>query len=153
MTDTDTAPHGIVRSRSLRDVMTADHREMSLLFEELVAAFRDGERDQAAAMFTLFERRLEAHLAFEDATMLPRLRRDYPVEAAQITADHRAIRERLIELGISVDLHLARASWVTDFVELLREHAEREDALVYVWAGRSPTHLDTVALLRSLASL
>ena len=115
----------------------ADHDEISVLFDDLLAAFRSGDRDEAAAMFTRFERRLAAHLALEDELLLPALRRADPGEADALATEHRAIRTRLTELGIGVDLHVTRATWVAEFVDLLRAHARREDALLYQWADES----------------
>ena len=137
---------------SLRDAMIADHDEIADIFDQTVAAFRSGDRDLAAASFTRFEKRLEAHLAMEDSWLLPALAEDNPAEAAALAAEHRAIRGHLTELGIGVDLHLTRATWVEAFVALLREHARREDQLLYQWASVS-TRIDAGRALRHLAAV
>jgi hemerythrin-like domain-containing protein len=132
--------------------MMADHAEISVLFEEVLDAFRCGDRDVAAEMFTRFEARLAAHLAAEDELLLPALERVDPEEAAALAADHRAIRARLTELGIGVDLHLTRASAVAELVEMLRAHARREDALLYRWADEVLSEIDRKAVLARSAA-
>ena len=128
-------PDPAAPTTDFRDAMSGDHEELVALFDELLAAFRSGDRDEATAMFARFEQRLENHLALEDDVFLPTLRRDYPTEASELAVDHHRIRARLLELGVDVDLHLARAAWVEDFVSMLRAHAAREDALLYRWAS------------------
>jgi hypothetical protein len=130
--------------------MMADHAEISALFDEVLAAFKSGDRDLAALVFTRFERRLEAHLALEDELLLPPLRRVDPDEAAALSADHEWIRAQLTELGIGVDLHLTRATWVAAFVEKLRAHARREDALLYRWADDPTVPIDRTVVMGRL---
>lgn len=153
MTTIQQAPSFTRPISNLREAMLADHAAISTTFDDVMAAFRSGNCDEAAAMFGEFERRLERHLAFEDEALLPALRRDHPEEAAALDDDHRRIRVRLIELAIGVDLHLTRATWVAEFVEMLRAHAQREDALLYRWASEPSSHLDATRTLRSLAAL
>lgn len=125
----------------------ADHAEISALLDEVLVAFRCGDRDVAAAAFTRFEKRLGAHLSLEDELLLPELERIDPKEAAALAADHRQIRTRLTELGLGVDLHLTRASAVSELVEMLRAHAHREDALLYRWADEALSALERQAVI------
>jgi hypothetical protein len=43
----------------------------------------------------------------------------------------------LLDLGVSLDLHTLREEAVNAFVGQLREHAQREEALLYPWARRN----------------
>lgn len=138
---------------SFRGAMMADHAEIVTLFDDTLAAFRSGNRDEATAMFATFERRLEAHLATEDELLLPSLRRDHPTDAEALAADHARIRTRLAELGVDVDLHLCRAAWIAELVEMLKAHAAREDELLYRWAGEPGAHVDPERVLHRLAAL
>ncbi|HVV83927.1 MAG TPA: hemerythrin domain-containing protein [Kofleriaceae bacterium] len=148
------APHRrLPAAWRLRGVMMADHAEISDLFDDVTAAFRSGNRDEAAAMFEVFEKRLEAHLTAEEREMFPALAVDHPAEAAALAADHQKIRARVAELGVCVDLHLARADWIDELVSLLREHAAREDGLLYRWVGEPGSHVDPQAVLRRLAAV
>ena len=140
-------------SRGLHASQMADHREISVLFDEVIAAFRRGDRDEAAETFTRFEKRLERHLDFEDGALLPALQRVLPDEATTLAADHRLIRTKLTELGVGVDLHLTRATWVADLIVLLRAHAARDDDILYQWADDPEVELDEVAVLRKLPAI
>jgi len=135
---------------SVRRQMMADHAEIAAAFEDVLAAFRSGDRTVAAEAFTRFEHRLLAHLALEDELLLPALRAVDPVEAAGLAEDHRQIRAQLTELGVGVDLHLTRATAVTRFVEELRAHAHREDALLYRWADQALAAIDRAAVVGRL---
>jgi hypothetical protein len=141
------------RAWSLRGAMMADHADIATLFDDTLAAFRSGNRDEATAMFADFERRLEAHLAVEDDVLLPTLRRDHPDEAEALAADHARIRGRLAELAVGVDLHLTRADWIAELIDLLKAHAAREDALLYRWAGEPGAHIDPERVLHRLAAI
>ena len=153
MSTLQTAHAPLVPDAGVRAAMMADHAGIATLFDDVVAAFRSGDRDEAAAMFAQFEQRLEAHLALEDQLLLPPLRAAHPDEVAALAEDHRKIRARLAELGVGVDLHFTRASWVAAFVDSLRAHAQREDALLYRWAAEPTAKIDTRAVLRRLAAL
>jgi hemerythrin len=153
MSTTRTARPAITLSTDLRQAMMADHTEIATMFDDLVLAFRSGNRDEAAAMFRELERRLEDHLATEDELLLPSLRHADPAEAAALADEHRRIRARLLELGVGVDLHLTRATWVEQFVDLLRSHARREDELLYRWASEPAAHVDVGALMRRLSAI
>lgn len=131
----------------------ADHAEIDTLFDDTIAAFRSGDRDEAAAMFGVFERRLEAHLKTEDELLLASLRREHPADADALAADHAGIRAKLAELGVDVDLHLCRADWIAAFVDMLKAHAGREDALLYRWASEPSAHVDPDRVLRRLEAL
>lgn len=149
---TTTSP---VRVSSLRDHMRADHAELEILFERLVATFQAGDRDQAAQMFREFERRLETHLALEDDHLVPALAATDRGEAEAIAADHRRLRARVTELGVGVDLHLTRATAVADLVDELRNHASREDAVLYRWADEAldePTRHTLLERMRAWAA-
>lgn len=148
---TPPAPRHAVPYTGLGARMMADHAEISTLFDELLAAFRCGDRDVAAEAFRRFERRLEAHLAIEETLLFPALRQIDPVEVATLEGDHRGFRARLLELGVGVDLHLTRATWVSAFVDALRAHARREEALLYRWADEASAAIDRDAVLRRLA--
>lgn len=140
-------------SSELREWMLADHAEIEGLFSDTVAAFKSGDRDVATATFTQLDRRLEAHLDVEDDVLLPALAHAYPAEAAALTSEHQRIRARLVELGVACDLHLARATWVAEFIELLRGHARREDELLYRWASAPAAPVDVPAVMARLRAV
>lgn len=129
-----------VHEPSLRELMLAEHEDLAVLLDEVGAAFDTGDRDIAAKAFRELELRLADHLAFEDAELLPALAEVEPTEAAALAEAHRALRTLMTELGVGVDLHVTRASAIAALVAALREHAHREDALLYRWAEERFDH-------------
>jgi hemerythrin-like domain-containing protein len=128
--------HDARDKRSLRQLLTLEHKRLDQLFEALLAALHADARDDAARLWGEFDAGLSAHMQLEEQHLFPVLSEAYPEEAAELRKEHDAIRTQLTQLGIGVDLHLTRAETVSAFVELLRKHARREDALAYQWAER-----------------
>jgi hemerythrin-like domain-containing protein len=118
----------------LRTLLMKDHARLEKLFQALVAAFRSGDRDEAAALWNEFESGLERHMALEDRLILPHFAKVHPAEAAALVREHALIRNSVSELGIGVDLHCTNADTVERFVRALNDHAKREDNLMYPWA-------------------
>ena len=104
------------------------------MLEALVAGFRAGDRDEVAAVWSAFRTGIEGHMALEEECVLPELAKVDPSEAAALAREHLTIRSRLDELGIGVDLHCVNADTVERLIRKLRNHAQREDALMYRWA-------------------
>jgi hemerythrin-like domain-containing protein len=123
--------------RSLRSALHREHVKLDALFDQLLAALDADATDDAANLWSEFDTELRAHLAFEEGTILPAFSRAHPSEAAQIRREHTQIRDALLELGIDVDLHAARADMVGRFIELLRRHVAREDSLMYRWSDEN----------------
>jgi hypothetical protein len=96
-------------------------------------------------------------MAEEEHWLLPAFAACDAPEVACLLREHEQIRQKLLELGIGVDLHLTRAETVSAFVELLRNHARREGALAYRWAQRelpeAPRRLLTTRLAAAIRSL
>jgi hemerythrin superfamily protein len=108
-----------------------DHQRLDQLFEELLAAVQADARTEAQQLWTKFEHGLREHMALEERAFFPGFSAVEPIEAQALLDEHRAIRDQLTELGVGLDLHLTRADVVRAFVERLRAHAEREEALFY----------------------
>jgi len=111
------------------------HRELDRQFEELLALARGGDGEELRRAWTAFEWSLLRHLDLEESELLPRFAQQDPGGARAILADHAAIRRELLELGVSLDLHLVRSEAVEGLVRRLKDHARREDAALYPWAG------------------
>jgi hypothetical protein len=56
----------------------------------------------------------------------------------------------LSELGIAVELHVARESTIVDLVALLKAHARREDRLMYRWAATNIAPATQSKIIRQL---
>lgn len=137
-------------TESIRDRLAGHHVRLNALFEDLLRRLALDDRDETRAAWNEFERALAAHLDAEDALILPAFAAAQPEEAAGIRVEHDKIRAKLLELGVAVDLHYIRADVAADFVRLLREHAAREDSMMYRWAE---AHLESAvrgALVKKL---
>jgi hemerythrin-like domain-containing protein len=121
-------------ARNLRRLLMHEHAQLDETFQALLNAFDADARVECAQLWSEFDTRLRAHMLLEEQSMLPAFAREHPAEAERIRAEHRQIQQTLIDLGIGVDLHLARADLVEGFVALLRSHAASEDELFYEWS-------------------
>ena len=121
-------------SKDLRALLGQDHQRLDELFSDLLAAFQRDDRKEATALWRAFDSGLTAHMKLEEALILPAFANVAPAEAAALAREHVAFRASLTELGVGVDLHCTNAEAVERFLAALREHAEREDALMYRWA-------------------
>lgn len=122
-----------VDAASLSLLLANDHARLQRLFGDVLAAFEANARIEAAALWTSFDRELEEHFQLEEQHLFPRLARVMPLEAAALRIEHDAIRARIADLGVGVDLHLARAEVVEELVRDLEEHTRREATLLYRW--------------------
>lgn len=123
-----------------RELLSQDHVRIERLFTELLGAFATGDREAIALEWTRFDEALRAHLDAEEVHILPLFRVVDVDEAARISEDHAYFRSKLAELAVCVDLHVVSAPMAQEFVERLRAHAAREDALMYRWADTYLEH-------------
>jgi hemerythrin-like domain-containing protein len=121
----------------LRALLAREHRELDQLFEALLNALQADARDDALRLWSAFDDGLCRHMALEEKHLLPLLEQQDAREVEGLLKEHEDIRAKLAELGVGVDLHEIRVQTVSDFVEQLRLHARREDALAYRWAQQN----------------
>jgi hypothetical protein len=131
---------------NLQDTLTTEHERLDALFERLLAAFHADARGELCRLWAEFDSRLRAHLALEEEHILPEFEKIDAVEASALAHEHVRIRELLTELDIAIDLHLCRERTIVDLIAMLREHAKREDSLMYRWAAAnlSPAKQHTI---------
>jgi hypothetical protein len=118
-------------SNELGQLLSAEHAHLERLFDEMLSAFQADARIEARTLWNQFDSELRAHMALEESRILPRLQQVNAPEAAALRREHDSLREKLLQLGIGVDLHLTRDAHVEAFLAELRAHARREDALMY----------------------
>jgi hemerythrin superfamily protein len=118
------------------DRLAEHHRQLDRQFEQLVTRAREADGSDLRGEWTNFERALSRHLEFEETEILPGFAQHDAAGAAAILADHAAIRQDLLEMGVNLDLHLLRTEAVEGFVRRLGDHARREEAALYPWAIR-----------------
>lgn len=120
---------------SLQHLLASDHARLDALFERLLAAFHADSHAELGPLWVDFDSRLRAHMALEERHILPELAQVNAAEAKALFDEHVRIRELSCELDIAVDLQLAREATIVELSELLRDHATREEALMYRWAN------------------
>jgi hemerythrin superfamily protein len=136
----------------IRDHFLADHRRLETLVEEVLAAFEANDRQEVARLWTEFELGLLAHLEAEEVHLIPGLLRVCERDARVIVQEHRHIRTRLTELGVTVDLHTIRLDSARDFIDELRAHSKNEDRLLYRWGDAHLDESERKSLFAALAA-
>jgi hemerythrin-like domain-containing protein len=136
----------------LRALLTRDHRELDRLFDALLNALQADAREDALRLWSAFDDGLCRHMTLEEKHLLPLLQQLDPREVEALLAEHDEIRAKLAELGVGVDLHEIRVQTVSDFVEQLRRHASREDALAYRWAQQNVPAAQQTEIRSALAA-
>jgi hemerythrin-like domain-containing protein len=134
----------------LRALLAREHRELDQLFEALLNALQADARDDALRLWSAFDDGLCRHMALEEKHLLPLLQQQDAREVEELLKEHEDIRAKLAELGVGVDLHEIRVQTVSDFVEQLRRHARREDALAYRWAQQNVSAAQQAEIRRAL---
>jgi hemerythrin superfamily protein len=114
-------------------MLAGDHDRLERAFQAIVTRAYGGDFQQLEAEWLIFQRALLGHLDAEEKYLIPALAEDRPGEAAVLLDDHARIRDKLLELGVDLDLHCLRAERVDAFVEVLRAHAHREEHMFYPW--------------------
>ena len=123
---------------TLYTYMTRSHDYLRGLLDRVLDSMRV-EAPDLRALWTELEHGLLAHMEAEERFILPAFARVDGAEALALLREHGALREHLLELGVSIDLHCATFARSREFVDTLRRHAGREENLLYRWAN---DHLD-----------
>jgi hypothetical protein len=111
------------------------HGRIEELLNELHNESYGEDPRELCAAWSRFDRELQAHLRDEETYILPAFSDANPDEARAILAEHAEIRRLTVELGIHTELHAIRAQTIEQLLARLREHAQREDAVMYPWAA------------------
>ena len=139
-------------SPTLREHFLADHRRLESLFERLLDAFEAGDQIEMRRIWGLLEPALLGHLEAEELHLLPAFSRVDEQAARGLRGDHEDFRKRLAELGAALDIHIVRLEVARAFIEALREHARKEDDLLYRWADENIEPSKRARLVERFAS-
>jgi polyisoprenoid-binding protein YceI len=120
----------------LNELLSEDHARLDRTFESIVGEASGGDPFDLRDEWRAFERELVGHMDAEEAHLLRLFAQDRPDEARALRSEHKALRDRLTELGMELDLHCLNPVQVRGFVEELRAHVRREEELLYPWASR-----------------
>jgi Hemerythrin HHE cation binding domain len=117
-----------------RLLLADHHREIEAACRALLACTYADDPFQLIAQYRAFEHAVLDHLAAEEEVILPGYAEAAPAGARAIRADHAALRQQLLAVGVEVELHFVRAETVCRLIDQLNAHAAREDASMYPWA-------------------
>lgn len=120
---------------NVRTKLVQDHEALDALLVQLTEEAKDSDRPALQATWSEFEARLIAHINAEERFLLPLIEADNPREVAQTRREHGEIRDLIAELGLAIELHTAREPDIRRLVDLLRAHAQHEEAAFYTVAG------------------
>ena len=118
----------------LRVVLPAHHRQIEYACVGLMAAAMLNDRRVIGQAFRELEYELLEHLTAEEELMFPAYELSEPAEAHQLRADHARLRELLASVAVAIELQAIHLDDLQALVDLLRSHAQREDASMYRWA-------------------
>lgn len=119
---------------SLHARLMLDHDQLDAFLDRLIAAFRSGDRGEAADAYEELEWRLREHFAYEEKTLFDEFARVDPEETAALRREHADLVERIEALGVGVDLHETRLAAIEELARRLKHHAARENTVLYRWA-------------------
>lgn len=114
-----------------------DHEQLQTLLRRLIEDVASPDRNTLCETWSEFETCLTCHIAAEERDLFPLVELAHPTEVRLIREDHCAIRQRLAELGVLVDLHAVSETSIAALVRMLRGHAAHEERTLYAWADHS----------------
>lgn len=112
-----------------------DHEELDELLRRLAQDADAPSPLELQATWNTLEGRLIRHMEVEERFLLPLVEASDPVEVERTRQEHARIRDLIVELGVAVDLHTVREHDILQLIQLLREHAAREESALYRLAG------------------
>jgi hemerythrin-like domain-containing protein len=114
-----------------------DHAELEGRLQRLADSVDANDPcSELRTVWAEFESNLLDHLDTEERCLFPVVAREHRAEIEALRAEHQHIRRTVAELGVCVELHTLRKQSVTDLIELLQRHAERENNSLYEWSER-----------------
>lgn len=114
-----------------------EHVALEAMCDDLMNRAESGEWRECDAIWDEFTRRLEAHMELEEKELFPRFAKLGPDQSeivAKLTAEHVALRNLVLQLGLAVQEQLLRLDDVRGLVEKLKGHAAHENEVFYRWA-------------------
>ncbi|MEO8875450.1 MAG: hemerythrin domain-containing protein [Polyangiaceae bacterium] len=118
---------------SIGEIFAADHRGFLLLGREVEVAFAAGALESAKVVWKTLSTSLAMHLYAEEQFMVPALGRAHPRVAHAVLAEHRLIRDRVVEIEASVVRGESPSVLVMSFVFELDAHARHEEKIFCAW--------------------
>ena len=133
----------VPRSDTSIDAMLGeDHARLERAFDAMLTGVERGDWDDLRRRWPSFSRELTRHMDAEEIRIISGFGREHPREARTLLDDHARMRAQLTELGLALEQRDVSIERAQGFMIDLREHAAREDAVLYPWAARG---LDALA--------
>lgn len=121
---------------SIAAMLGEDHARLERAFDAVLAGAEHGDWDDLRRRWPSFGRELTRHMDAEEIRIISGFGREYPREARTLLDDHARMRAQLTQLGLELELGNVTMEDALGFMIDLREHAAREDAVLYPWAAR-----------------
>jgi len=137
MSEHPSAP-GSAGQDGIRKHLRYEHELVDQALSDLAGAADGGDLSELQGAWAELESLLLRHLTFEETELFPAVEAVHPDWTQGLRQDHARIRAVLAEFGVRLELHALKKLELDEFSELLRAHAEREDATMYRWAEEAP---------------
>lgn len=124
----------VVDDTNFRDLLTHDHARLDAMLTSILEVARAGVQPKLDEQWAAYEDSVLAHIDAEEMFLLPGLAVHEPRLASRIRDEHTKFRSLLAEVGIGLELHIVRENQILELTRSLREHAQMEEHLLYVWA-------------------
>jgi hypothetical protein len=128
---------------------------LARLGEKLLISARAGDPPDVCPSWNEFEQGLLAHLEAEEVELLPHFEAGHRLETDALRLEHARIRHLVDKMGLSVELHEAKADALEELLRIIREHSAREENLLYRWTDKNlppPLRARLLARLRRTVS-
>jgi hemerythrin superfamily protein len=129
-------PIDSIAPQNPRILFEEDHAHLEALLTRVIASANEIGIARARDLWASFERGLLAHMNAEEMYALPLLPIAREAERRHVVAEHTALRGLLGKIGIAFDLHAIPIDTLTALRDLLREHMEAEETLLYAESER-----------------
>lgn len=127
-----------MNQRVLNEIRRQHQEEHAALVEALQRTVAVADDVDPRPAWLALERRVSRHLELEEESVFPLMELTRPEEVELLREDHERIRALVHELGLGCELYAVRERIGEPLSQLLTEHAEREDWVLY-------RHLDEAA--------
>ncbi len=137
----------------LRLALLEDNSRLETLGRRVAACVEANDPHGALAEWGAFEGALLRRLDLEEMHVLPRFAAVSPADARRLRDENVGFRTELGEIGIALELHVAKKPMFDDLAVRIRRHVDREGELINGRAARTLPKRVAEVLLRRLAFL
>ena len=118
-------------THSVKEHMAQDHTRLDDVIDRLKSAVEGANAEGIRREYDVLERAVRAHFAAEEKELFPILPASSADDLKTLQAEHAAIRAKLDEIGLHVELHTLRKEMTDELAASLHAHAMREEVRLY----------------------